>query len=157
MKRVYLILILGFLLEGILSNFILLSTHSFNLLFSLISIVLVYPFFKDNKKYYISCLIYGFVYDIVYTNTLFFHGWLFLCIGLFVRYSYQLFFSNILNVIVIVFLSILLYRFISYGLLCFTNYYDFSLLVLLKSITSSLFFNMFYMLLIYIVFRREYY
>ena len=66
-----LILLISFMLDSIVSN--LVPLHSlFTPLFSLVSLIVVYPFFYgDKKKFLIYSGIYGFLYDIVYTNTIF--------------------------------------------------------------------------------------
>lgn len=77
---IYLILILSFYLEGLLN--ILLDVSFLIPLFSLMSIIVIYSYLKDeDKKYFIICLSVGLLYDVVYTNTLFLNASLFLLIG----------------------------------------------------------------------------
>ena len=68
---IYIILILSFLLDGILF-----SLFSFNTpispLFSLLSILIIYPYCDTNKKSYFICpALLGVLYDIAYSNSLF--------------------------------------------------------------------------------------
>lgn len=156
MKYIVLILGIGFYIEGIISNFISISTKLWNPLLSLVTIVAIYPFFKNKKRYYQVCFCYGIIYDLVYTNTLIFHGFLFLCIGYLTHYQNKLFSTNIVNSVLLTFFSILIYRTISYILLCLVENYQFTLLTLLHSVTSSLLLNIIYMLLLYLFFKPRY-
>lgn len=156
MKYIILILSISFYLDGILSNFISLDTKYFNLLLSLMTLVSIYPFFKKPKKYYQICLGYGIVYDLVYTDTLFFHGFLFLCMGFIAHYTYKMLSLSSVNTILIAVLSIFIYRTLSYTLLCLIGNYEFVWLTLLRSITSSLILNIMYMLILYIFFKPRY-
>lgn len=143
-------------MEGIISNFISISTELWNPLLSLGTIVAIYPFFKNKKRYYQICFGYGVIYDLVYTNTLIFHGFLFLCIGYLAHYMHKLFSTNIVNIILLTFLSISAYRILSYILLCLVGNYQFTWLALFHSITSSLLLNIIYMILLYIFFKPRY-
>ena len=57
MRLVLPLIIISFLLDGLLSNFISLSSHIFNPLCTLVSLVLVYPFFKKNNNSYLNTAI----------------------------------------------------------------------------------------------------
>lgn len=156
MKFIILMLSAAFYLEGIFSNFVSISTRFFNPLFVLVTLVSVYPFFKDKRKYFLVCFGYGILYDFTYTNTFIFHGFLFLCIGYLTYQMYKLFSLNILNIILITFISILSYRFISYILLCLVGGYKFIWIKLLYSITSSIITNICFVVILYLFFRPRY-
>ena len=76
------IIIISLLLDGILSNYLPYLVNDLSLftsLFTLVSIFIIYPFFKKKeKKYLITIFIIGIIYDLFYTNLLFFNGVLFL-------------------------------------------------------------------------------
>ena len=75
----YLIIIISLILDGILSNFLpVINLSYFTPLLTLTSIFIVYPFYtKDEYKYYITSFIVGIIYDLLYTNLLFFNGIIF--------------------------------------------------------------------------------
>lgn len=156
MKFIIVMLSIAFYLEGIFSNFVSISTKFFNPLFALITLVSVYPFFKENRKYFLVCFGYGILYDLIYTDTLVFHGFLFLSIGYLSYHMYKLLSLNILNTILIVFISILGYRLISYILLCLVGGYKFIWIKLIYSITSSIIINIFFATVLYLFFRPRY-
>ena len=80
------IVIISLFLDGILSNYLPYLVNNLSLftpLFTLVSIFIIYPFFKKKeKKYLISVFIIGIIYDLFYTNLLFFNAVLFFIIGL---------------------------------------------------------------------------
>ena len=86
------IMIISLLLDGILSNFLpyLVNDLSyFTPLFTVTCIFIIYPFFrKQEKKYYLILFVLGIVYDLFYTNLLFFHGSIFVVLG-FLSYLIQ--------------------------------------------------------------------
>ena len=81
------ILIIGIslLLDGILTNYLPFLPNDLSLftpLLTITSLVLIYPFFrKQEKNYYITLFIIGIIYDLFYTNLLFFHAVIFLILG----------------------------------------------------------------------------
>lgn len=156
MKRIYIILAASLIFEGIFSNFIRVQTMVWNPLFLLISLIVICPYLKNTKKYYKICFIYGILYDLIYTNTFFFHGVLFIIIGHLVIYLYKLFSPNIINLVIIITISIFIYRGISFILLCLLNNYYFSLITLFRSITSSLLSNIIYTIILYIFINKKY-
>ena len=156
MKYIFLILGISFYLEGIVSNFISISTNYLNPLLSLITSVVIYPFFKNKKRYYQICFGYGILYDFIYTNTLVFHGFLFLFMGYLAHYMYKLLSFNIPNTILLSFIVIVIYRITGYFLLCLIGNYYFEWRILLHSITSSLILNILYMIILFLFLKPRY-
>ena len=142
MRLVLPLIIISFLLDGLLSNFISLSSHIFNPLCTLVSLVLVYPFFKkNNNSYLITCSVVGLLYDIIYTDTLIVNMLAFLIIGLFLKYFYSKINVNIISFLIGLLLSIIIYRLLIYFVLVLSGYLNFDLYYLAKGIYSSLFLN----------------
>ena len=87
------ILIVSFLLDGILSNFLPYMVGDLSLftpMLTIVSFVIIYPFFVKNKKaYYLSSLIVGLCYDFMYTNLLFYNAILFLIVALLITLLYK--------------------------------------------------------------------
>lgn len=156
MKHGNILLISSFIIEGIFSNFISIHSKHFNPLFLFMAIIIIYPYYKDKRKYYKLCFIYGLLYDIIYTNTLFFHSIIFILVVHIVHYIYKLCSLNLINMIVVTLTSICIYRIISYLLLCLLTANSFSLITLSTSVTSSLVMNIIYMIISYIVIHYIY-
>lgn len=87
------ILVVSFLLDGILSNFLPYMVGDLSLftpMFTIVSLVIIYPFFTKKLKYYfITCFLVGLVYDFMYTNLLFYNAVLFLAVGLILMFLYR--------------------------------------------------------------------
>ena len=104
----YLIIIFSLILDGILSNFLpVINLSYFTPLLTVTSIFIIYPFYQKNeKKYYITALIIGIIYDLLYTNLLFFNGILFVLISLITRLIYKnlnvSFLKNIIYIMIII-------------------------------------------------------
>ena len=89
---IYLILILSFWLDHVFLNFISNNSILFPL-FTLMSIIIVYSFFKRHKysNYLIMCAGLGVLYDVVYSNTLFLNLGLFMLMGILVKLFFKSF------------------------------------------------------------------
>lgn len=87
------ILVVSFLLDGILSNFLPYMVGDLSLftpMFTIVSLVIIYPFFTKKLKYFfITCFLVGLVYDFMYTNLLFYNAVLFLAVGLILMFLYR--------------------------------------------------------------------
>ncbi len=79
------IVLISLLLDGLLTNYLPYLVGDLSLftpLLTVVSILVVYPYFyKNNKKYFIFAFVSGLIYDIFYTNLLFCNGLLFLMIA----------------------------------------------------------------------------
>ena len=65
-------IIISFLLDGLISNYVsinIVSPSYLRTIYTIISIVITYHYFDNSKKYLIILIILGFLFDIVYTNT----------------------------------------------------------------------------------------
>lgn len=89
------ILVCSFLLDGILSNFLPYMIGDLSLftpMFTIVSLVIVYPFFiKKLRYYFIGCFAIGICYDFMYTNLLFYNAILFTIIGILVFFYISIF------------------------------------------------------------------
>lgn len=152
--------IASFFLESIVSNFIGIDSKVLVPLFTLISLIIIYPYFKSNNSTYLkTCVFIGLFYDFVYTDTLILNAMAFLTIGYFIT-KYNYFFStNIANLCIMIPLSIIIYRIFIYLILCLSGFIVFNWDNLFLSIYSSLVINIIYGLLIYLItnyFARKY-
>jgi len=142
-----LILFLSIFLDGtipLFTNYYLLSNLTY------ITLILIYPLFLQNKKLYITFLILSSsLYDILYTNILFFHTVIFICIFLILDKHYQkINFSFILK-------YYLLYELLLFSLLYTINYTK-DIFYFLKLITSSIIINTIYSSFLYLLFKDKY-
>lgn len=149
------ILVISFILQGILSNYISVDTNIFNLLFPIVALIIIYPYFrKNNSKYFIYAGIYGLLYDLIYTDTFILYVGLFIMIAFVISKLNIIFSNNIINIGFITTIVIAIYRTITYFVLVVVNYLEFDMNILFKSIYSSLLLNVIYAIIIYFISNR---
>ena len=149
------ILVISFILQGILSNYISVDTNIFNLLFPIVALIIIYPYFrKNNSKYFIYAGIYGLLYDLIYTDTFILYAGLFIMIAFVISKLNIIFSNNIINIGFITTIVIIIYRAITYLVLIAVNYFEFDMNILFKSIYSSLLLNIIYAIIIYFITDR---
>lgn len=150
---IYIIIILSILLESTVSNII--SSSSILIpLFLLTSLSILYPCFKNkNQNFIITSILCGFIYDIIFTHSLFVNTLSFGLISILIIFCYNYINYNIISSNIINVISIIIYRIISYFLLCILNYVTFNEMSLIKCISSSLILNVIYGIIIYLLMR----
>lgn len=150
---IYIILVISFILEGVFTN--LVSMNSMFLpLFSIISLSLIYPFIKNKDNLFLYlCLMLGLMYDVVYTNSLFINTISFPILGFVIIFIYNYINYNVLNIVFINFIVIILYRIISYILICIIAFRNFDIDYFIFSITHSIFSNIIYGVVLYLILK----
>ena len=110
-------LLFSFILEGFMSN-IFSSTLSnisiFSTIYTVVAIVVIYPYFVNEKKFFLLIGIFGFFFDVVYTSTFPLNLIFFLLIGLVVKLLNSLFQDNILMCSLISLLCIITYHVVTF-------------------------------------------
>lgn len=148
-----LIIISSFILDIILSNvlpFMKGDLSIFTSLFVPITIYLIYPFYKNQElKYYIESFIIGIIYDLIFTNLLFFDGVIFLIISLVSVKIYKNFIVDKYKNIMYVFLIIILYEFLVASIFLIFNLVPISFYDFIYKISHTLLINVVYGFLLY--------
>lgn len=103
----------------------------FTTIYIIISFVIIYPYFSNEKKYYILLMIFGLLFDVLYTGTFILNIVLFLVIGIFVKILNNVFPENVFTTNIISVIVISLYHILSFIILSLVGSisYDFMLLV----------------------------
>ena len=147
------IVIVSFLLEGVVSNFVSINGY-FAPLFTLVSLIMICPLFEESINYYKYAFLTGLAYDLIYTNTIIFHAIIF-CFMAFIIMRLNLVLSdNYVNVLIIIAICILVYRVITYGLLILVSSMSFDFLSLVFSILKSLIINLIYSVILFFVVKK---
>jgi len=142
--------VLSFLLDGIISKYI--STNTIFLpLLTIMSLIIIYPYFKEPYKYFKYCSILGILYDIAYTNTIFYNFFIFIILGFIITFFYYIFSNRLLNTIILGFIVIILYKLINYLFILFFINNKLTFKVLYTNIYSSLLVNIIFLILGYIL------
>lgn len=152
------ILVVSFLLDGILTNFLPYMINDLSLLtplFTLISIISLYPLFKkQEKKYYILCFSIGILYDLFYTNLLFTNSIVFLFIGLIVKFIYSKLDINFVTNSFLILFIITIYQIVFALLLFIFNVVPINFKLIYYLITHSLLINIVYGQVLYLICRK---
>ena len=147
------ILIISFLLEGIISNFVPINGFLAPL-FTLVALIIVYPLFDEVSEYYKYAFVTGLAYDLFYTDTILFHAIIF-CFMAFIITRLNLVLSdNYLNILVIMGICILIYRVVTYSLLVLVSTMAFDFMALIISVLKSLIINLIYSALLFFVVKK---
>lgn len=146
------LLIFSFLFEGFISNYLSSSLGNFNLfstLYTLICLIVVFPYFYNEKKYYILLIIFGALIDIVYTNTFMLNIVLFIIISIIIKIINLILPENILMVNIMSICAVMLYYILSYLVLTIINYNTYPLALLFELCLNSLAMTIIYTSILY--------
>ena len=142
------ILLISIILDGILTNFLpyLVGDLSiFTPLFTLTVIFLIYPLFRKKEiHYFILVFITGIIYDLLYTNLLFFNACLFLIMALISSFIYKKLEVDYLKLIFYLILIIILYETCTGIILVIFNMVPVTISKIIYKITHSLIINIIY-------------
>ncbi len=147
------IIIISFLLEGVVSNFVPINGF-FAPLFTLVALIIIYPLFDEEVEYYKYTFLTGLAYDLFYTDTILFHAIIF-CFMAFIITRLNLVLSdNYLNILIIMGICILIYRVVTYGFLVLVSSMVFDMAALIMSILKSLIINLIYSVLLFFIVKK---
>lgn len=151
------IIIVSFILDGILTNFLPYMTNDLSLftpLFTITCTYLIYPFYKKKEKnFFITILILGIIYDLFYTNLLFFNAILFLLIGFITKLIHKNFENSTAKLILYIIFIISIYEITTALIILFFNLVPITPYKILYKISHSLILNVIYAELIYLIIK----
>ena len=149
------IIVISFVLEIILNNFLPYLEGDLSLftpMFTLISLFLIYPLLKkDLNKYFIISVVLGIIYDLFFTNLLFFNGLLFLGIAYIIHILYKYLEINFINIILETIIIITIYELLTVLSIILFNLVPITLPKVMYKISHSLIINIIYAELVYLI------
>ena len=149
------IVLISIILDGVLTNFLpylYTNLSIFTPLLTLVSIFMIYPFFKKKEKnYFIIIFVIGIIYDLLYTNMLFFNGVLFILIGLLIKYIYKTYEITPVRLILYIAIIISSYESLTGIILLIYNVVPVTFYKVFYKIINSLLLNIIYGELIYLI------
>lgn len=158
MTSIIVICLISLLMDGLLTNYLPYLVNDLTLftpMFTVIVVFLIYPlFYKENKKYLIGVFILGCVYDLFYTNLVFFDGLIFLLLGFITIFIYKTFDVTSIRVFIHLTLTIILYESFFAGLIKLFNLVPMSFDRLLFKISHSILLNLIYGFILYLIIRK---
>jgi len=153
----YFILILSFLLDGILTNFLGFMPGNLTLftpMLTITSLVLIYPYYEqNNKQYLITIFILGVLYDLFYTNLFLASGLIFLVLGFLIKVLYKQFSMNWFKVIIYTVLTILIYELSIVLFILLFNLVPMNIERVIYKLSHSLLLNIIYAEIFYLLLR----
>lgn len=153
------ILIISFLFEGLISNFMFSSFSNpniFSALYTLITIVVIYPYFYNEKKYYILLIIFAILIDVVYTNTFIMNIVLFIIISIIIKILNFILPQNLLMSNIMTLCASFIYHILSYIILNVINYNSYPISLLIDICINSILMTIIYTTIIYLITKNLY-
>lgn len=151
------VVVVSFILDGILTNFLPYMVDDLSLftpLLTVVSIFLIYPLYYHKKKdYYITSFIVGVLYDLFYTNLLFFNGFMFLVIAYITDKVYKYLNVDYLKLILYISLVVVIYESLSGGIFLLFNLVPITINKILYKIGHSLILNIIYGEIVFIIIK----
>ena len=149
------ILVISFLLDGVLSNFLPYMVGDLSLftpMLTIVSLVIIYPFFtKKKRNYFIICFVLGLVYDFMYTNLLFYNAILFLGLGVIIMFLHRYIRLNWLSLLLFISLAIIGYEAMNVIIILIFQLVPMTFYRFLYKISHSLLLNLIYGELLYLI------
>lgn len=149
------IIFLGSLILEMIINMII-SVNSYMVpLFSLLSLIFIYPYLKKDKiKYLLISFMLGFIYDLVFTNFYVLNSFLFLTISYLIYLYFKKLKYNTLNVFVLSILLIFLYNILLFIIFNLTKYNTYNIDSFIFIIKHFFIINLIYALIINLINKK---
>ena len=151
------IIIISFILDGVLTNFLPYGVENISLftpLLTIVALVVIYNFFyHEEKNYYILSFIIGILYDLFYTNLLFLDGLLFLLIAFVITKIYKLVGFNYMWIALDILISIIIYECSFALVIVIFNLIPMTIYRLLYKIGHSIILNIIYGEILYFIIK----
>lgn len=149
----FIINFISFVLEGIFS--VLIDKNSlFVPLFSVASLVLVYPYVPNKKKFVLYGTITGLLYDLVYTQTLFLNTIVFTILALIILLYFKYFSFSLIKLYVLNLMVPCIFRILIFIIQVLAGNVNFEFNVLIISIYTSLISNTIYLFIMSFILKR---
>lgn len=128
----------------------------FTTIYTVIALVVVYPYFANEKKYYILVLIFGTLFGVLYTSSLIVNIVLFLLITFVIKLLNDFMPDNIFIVNIISIICIIIYHTLSFVILNLVTSQTYSLFLLGNIIIHSIFMTLIYTSISYFILKIIY-
>lgn len=153
MSRV--LVLIPLLLDGVLSIYIKSNSYLLPLL-TITTIYIIYPkYIKNEKSYFIMIIILGLLYDLLYTNLLFFSAIEFFIIGTISKYIHKNLANNIFMQIIYISMIIIAYEFLTIAILYIFKVVPITIEKIIYKVSHSLLLNIIYGEILYLVLNQK--
>ena len=149
------ILVISFILDGLLTNYLPYGVGNLSLftpLTTIVALIIIYMFFyKNEKTYFVISFITGFMYDLFYTNLLFLDAILFLLIAFIVSQVYKIVDFKFIWVLIGMVLVIVIYEVAFATIITVFNLVPMSFERIIYKISHSIILNVIYGEILYLI------
>ena len=159
MTKAVIYVILSFLLDSLMSNILPLNLTDpswFKTIYSVISLVILYNYFDNQKKYLSILIVLGIFFDIIYTNTFIVNIIVFLIIYFILSQLDYIITTNIFTINLKSITCISLYHILTYIILLLANYNNYSIKLLGIILLRSLIMTIIYTTISYLIMNKIY-
>ncbi len=149
-------LVISLVLEVIMSNYFsstLTNVSLFSTIYTIVGLAILYPYFNNDKKYYLLVVFCGIIFDMVYTSTFMFNLIVFFIVGILIKILYNVFPENIFMSNLISFISILIYHLICFILLNIFSGVSYDFMILVNIILGSIIMTIIYTTISYFIIK----
>ena len=153
-------IILSFTLDGLISTYLnanIIELSYLTTIFSVISIVIIYDYFENQKKYLLVTIIMAILFDIVYTNTFLLNVIIFIIIYLIIKQLDYYISNNIFTINIKSLVAIYTYHIMTFIILLLTHYNSYDMKIFLNIILKSAINTIIYTTISYLILKKVYY
>lgn len=127
----------------------------FTPMLTIVSIFIIYPLYrKQEKKYFTILFIVGIIYDLLYTNLLFYDSLVFMFLGLIIKKIYKDFTVEHIKLSIHIIILIMIYELLFSLFIIVFNLVPISLSRIIYKITHSILLNIIYGELLYTIIKH---
>ena len=141
MPAIIIVTLLSFFFQGFIStilNYTLTNPTIFSTIYTLLTLIIIRKYFENPTKYYIFVAIFGFLYDLTYTNSVILNTALFLAITFLIDFFKSQLSDTILTANIAGLIAIVIYNILSYLILTIIGYNNYNPKFLLIILTHSI-------------------
>ena len=149
-------LVICLILEVVMSNFFsstLTNVSLFSTIYTIVGLVILYPHFNNDKKFYLLVIVFGILFDILYTPTFMFNLILFAIIGIVIKILCNVLSENLFMTNLISFIVITVYHLLCFIILCLFSSISYNFSILINIILGSIIMTIIYTTISYYIIR----
>ena len=152
-------LIISFLLDSIISLYIpasLTTLSYFKTIYTIVSLVVIFNYFENSKKYLIIAIIIGALFDTVYTNTFLLNIVIFIVVYFLLTELDYIIPNNLFTINIKSLSALYTYHILTYIILLLTHYNSYSFSILLNILMKSTIMTIIYTTISYLLIKKIY-
>ena len=149
--------VISFLLDGLMSNYIttnILSPSFLRTIYTVISLVIIFNYFENKRKYLYILLVLGCLFYIFYTNIFIINIFILYIIYFILKQLDYFIPNNLLTINIKSLIAIFIYHIMTYLLLLISNYHYFPSKLLWLILTRSIIMTVIYTSISFLILKK---